>query len=68
LKDEITSSLINLPEDRIAEVKDFVEFLLEKEGQQNKVKKLAGIWEGIGFEKIADLEKEIKEVRTGNKD
>lgn len=63
LKGEITSSLVNLSEDKIVEVKDFVDFLLEKEGQHNKVKKLAGIWKDIGFEKIIDLDKEIKEVR-----
>jgi len=51
--------------ERIQEVEDFVEFLAEKDAQMlggKTVRKMEGVWEGLGFENI-DEEKEIREIR-----
>jgi len=51
--------------EKIHEVEDFVEFLTEKDAEkpsEKKVRKMEGIWEGLGFENI-DEEKEIREIR-----
>jgi hypothetical protein len=51
--------------EKIREVEDFVEFLTEKNTEKpggKKVRKMEGIWEGLGFENI-DVEKEIREIR-----
>ena len=52
--------------EKIHEVEDFVEFLTEKDAEkpsEKKVRKMEGIWEGLGFENI-DEEKEIRVIRT----
>jgi hypothetical protein len=51
--------------EKIQEVEDFVEFLTEKDAQATswkKVRKMEGIWKGLGFENI-DVEKELREIR-----
>lgn len=51
--------------ERIQEVEDFVEFLTEKDAEkpgERMVRKMEGIWEGLGFDNI-DEEKEIREIR-----
>lgn len=51
--------------EKIREVEDFVEFLAQKDTptpSAKKVRKMEGIWEGLGFEDI-DEEKEIREIR-----
>jgi hypothetical protein len=51
--------------EKIREVEDFVEFLTEKDAEKpgaKKVRKMEGIWKGLGFENI-DVDKEIREIR-----
>jgi hypothetical protein len=51
--------------EKIQEVEDFVESLTERGAEKpsgKKVRKMEGIWEGLGFENI-DEEKEIREIR-----
>jgi hypothetical protein len=53
-----------LPEDKLQEVKDFIDFLCAKVTPRKKnIAQLGGIWEGKGFENIADLEGELKGMR-----
>ena len=53
-----------LPEDKLLEVKDFIEFLCVKATPRKRnVAKLGGIWQGKGFEKLSDLEGELKDIR-----
>ena len=51
--------------EKIQQIEDFVQFIAEKDAEipgGKKVKKMEGIWEGLGFENI-DEEKEIREIR-----
>jgi hypothetical protein len=63
---KVKKNLVKLPPEKIAELSDFVEFLLMKanRSQDRKIKKLGGIWEGLGFDRL-DIEKEISEIRSG---
>jgi hypothetical protein len=65
--DKIKSKLAEVPEDKLPEIYHFVEFIVDKvnPGQQKKKKivKLGGIWKGLGFEKIKDLEAEVRKIR-----
>jgi len=63
-KMELINKIAKLPEQKITEVDSFIQKLLA----QLKVKKampisLKGIWKNKGFEQIADLETEIKNIR-----
>ncbi len=61
---KITSKLVEVPVEKLPEIFNFIEFVLQKSkrGPKNIVK-LEGIWKGLGFEKINDLESEIKDIR-----
>ena len=53
-----------LPEDKLLEVQDFIEFLCAKATPRKKnIAKLGGIWQGKGFENLTDLEGELKDIR-----
>jgi hypothetical protein len=63
-KAEIRKKLSILPEERMQQVVDFVEFMLsQSQVEHKKIMKLGGIWKNLGFEKIEDLEGEIREIR-----
>lgn len=54
-----------LPEDKLLELKDFIEFLCLKAIPRKKnIAKMEGIWQGKGFEDITDLEGELKDIRA----
>ena len=56
--------------DQILETEDFVKHLMEKGHEKplgKKVKKMEGVWEGLGFENI-DEEKEIRKIRRESED
>lgn len=62
--DKIKLKLADVPEEKLPEVQDFIEFiLLRAKTQEKEVVKFEGIWEGLGFEKINDLESEIGKIR-----
>lgn len=63
LKTEIYKELSLLRDDKLSEVKDFIEFILARQKSLRKVIRLKGVWAGKGFEKIDDLEKELKSVQ-----
>jgi hypothetical protein len=60
----INKQLAMIPPHKLGEVEDFVSFILtRKEIKAKGVVKLAGIWEGKGFEKL-NLKKELKSLRN----
>ncbi|MDZ7341621.1 MAG: hypothetical protein ONB27_09735 [candidate division KSB1 bacterium] len=63
-KMELINKIAKLPEQKIAEVDGFIQKLLAQLEFQKPVPiSLKGIWKNKGFEKIADLETEIKDIR-----
>lgn len=68
-KFEIMRELSYVPADRLNEIDSFIKFILSQSkirpgnGGAQEPETLAGIWEGKGFEKIDDLDKEIRDVR-----
>lgn len=64
LKAEIIRGLESLAEGGLDEVRAHVNALVEANGRRESARKsLAGIWKGRGFERISDLEGEIREAR-----
>ena len=63
--ERIKKNLLKLPPEKIPELSNFIDFLLMKTSQAKRknIKKLEGIWEGIGFENI-NIEKEIFKLRS----
>jgi len=61
----VKQKVFELSDDWLQEVYDFIDFIVMKaEATRTKpVKKLEGIWEGIGFERILNLEEEIRDIR-----
>ena len=60
---EISKELTLLPDEKLEEVKDFIDFILSRTNVKKKnVIKFEGIWANKGFEKLA-IEKELKYVR-----
>lgn len=57
---QIKHDLATLPPDKLRRVRDFVRSMKPRE---KKVEALEGIWEGLGFEKIDNLEDEIRKLR-----
>ncbi len=65
---EIQKDLFLLPEEKLDEVKNFVEFILSKSWvPKRKVVKLRKICANKGFEKI-DIESELKSIRKEDKE
>lgn len=63
---KVKQNLFKVPKPRLAEVNDFIESILMKteSGRLKQVKKLEGIWKGLGFERISDLDNSIREIRS----
>lgn len=61
---KIQKQLSILPQEKLQQVSDFVEFvLLQSKVEHKRVVKLGGIWKNLGFEKIGNLEAEIRKIR-----
>jgi hypothetical protein len=61
---EIYKELSQLPNDKLNEVRDFIEFVISRQQtKKRKVVQLRGIWAGKGFERISNLEKELKAIQ-----
>lgn len=61
----IIDALSQVPETHLDQVQNYLNDLLEKESiPQSKSQSLAGIWKNAGFEKIENLEEEIRTLRT----
>jgi hypothetical protein len=61
---KIHNELSFIPENKLEEVKSYIDSLLARtEKEKLKPVMLEGIWKGLGFEKIEDLDKSIQSVR-----
>lgn len=61
---DIYKELSRLPNDKLNEVRDFIEFVLSRQQcRKKKIAQLRGIWAGKGFERIGNLEKELKAIQ-----
>lgn len=65
---EIVRQLSQVPAERLNEIESFVKFILFQSNikttvEQKEPETLAGIWKDKGFEKIKDLDAEIKSLR-----
>ena len=63
---KVKQNLFKIPKAKLGEVNDFIEFVLMKSESRplKRVEKLEGIWKGLGFERISDLDKSIREIRS----
>lgn len=63
---KVKQNLFKIPKVKLGEVNDFIEFILMKSEAHplKRVEKLEGIWKGLGFERISDLDKSIREIRS----
>lgn len=60
---KIKSKLAEVPEEKLSELYNYVESLLRKPKKEKNIVKMEGIWKDLGFDKIDDLEGEIKKIR-----
>jgi hypothetical protein len=60
---QIRQNLFRIPSERLHEVSHLVEVILRDSYPVRRVERMEGIWEGIGFEKISDLDKDIRKIR-----
>lgn len=61
---KIKQKLSKVPEERLNEVNDFIEFILMKSKKGGStIIKFEGIRKGLGFKNINDLESEIRQLR-----
>ncbi len=64
MKTSIMEELSRVPEARLADIKNYLDTLLQQaEVQTPRKLSLAGMWENAGFEKIPDLEGEVRLIR-----
>ena len=52
-----------MPSNKLSEVRKFIRTLIPYRPEKKNIESLEGIWEGIGFEKIDNLEEEIRNLR-----
>ena len=63
-KTELQNELNHIPENKLDDVKNYFDAILDKSRvQHTTAKNLSGIWKDKGFEKLKDLEKEIHHAR-----
>jgi len=63
-KTKIIRDLSRIPDNKLDSVRKYIDsILIESKQHTRKNQSLKGIWSNAGFEKITDLEGEIKEVR-----
>ena len=62
---KVKKNLFKIPKARLTEINDFIEFILSKteSSRLNQVERLEGVWQGIGFERITDMDNSIREIR-----
>ncbi len=66
---KIRQKLYNVPENKLGEIDDFIDFMLMKPAVcSKKIIRFEGIWKGPGFEKICNLESEIHKIRKSSTD
>ncbi len=52
-----------IPENRLDEVKTYIETIINVDSKKKKPVSLRGIWKGKGFEKISNIEADISSLR-----
>jgi hypothetical protein len=52
-----------IPENRLDEVKTYIETMIDVDSQKMKTISLKGIWKGKGFEKLNNIESDISSFR-----
>ncbi|GAK53144.1 hypothetical protein U14_04404 [Candidatus Moduliflexus flocculans] len=62
-KSEIIQELSRIPEEELYIVKRYIDSILEKYPKPLSDQSLKGIWKDVGFEKLIDLEKDVRDVR-----
>ena len=62
---KVKQKLYKIPPDKLQEIDDFIDFVLTKTRSKpsRRIEKLKGIWKGLGFERILDLDESIREIR-----
>lgn len=62
---KVKQKLYKIPPDKLQEIDDFIDFVLTKTRSKpsRRIEKLEGIWKGLGFERILDLDESIREIR-----
>lgn len=59
------NKIAKLPEQKLSEVDSFIQkIFLQLKFEKPKPENLKGIWKNKGFEKLADLDAEIKQIRN----
>jgi hypothetical protein len=63
---KVKQNLLKIPKARLAEINDFLEFILSKteSSRIKRVERLEGVWQGLGFERISSLDNSIREIRN----
>ena len=63
---KIKKNIKKIPPAKLDEVNNYIEFILSKLQikSSKRIIKLEGIWKGLGFEKIDDLESDIRKLRV----
>jgi len=63
---KIKQNLLKIPTTKLSEVGDFIESILKKteSDRLKRVESLEGIWKGLGFERIIDLESSLRGIRS----
>jgi len=64
LREKIKLNIYKLSDKKLEEVDEIISGLLQ--GEKIKSEKLQGMWEGLGFEKISDLDAQIKNIRIAS--
>ncbi|MEQ8190103.1 MAG: hypothetical protein ABRQ39_19185 [Candidatus Eremiobacterota bacterium] len=62
LRGRIKGNLLYLSLDKLQEINNLMEAIIDK--SDKKIINMKGIWKGLGFEKIDNLEQEIRIVRN----
>ena len=60
----LKSRLDRLTGEQLGKVSEFVATTFSEDESDRRIIQMEGIWKGLGFEKIVDLEREIKATRA----
>ena len=60
---ELKRELSHVPSNKLPELRKFIRTLIPHAPEKKNIESLEGIWAGLGFEKIDNLEEEIRKLR-----
>lgn len=64
IEEKIKWDLSYLSDQKLREIKNYIDSILEKDREKNKkIVKMKGEWKNLGFEKLENLEEEIRKIR-----